>query len=146
MGLVKKKGVAQLKKKADAAFSQYVRYRDGWYNPTLQIWECSCITCEVVKPLKESQAGHFVSRGKNILRYDELNVNAQCVGCNMFKAGEQYLYSKALDLKYGDGTAESLMSQRFTTHKLTIPELEQIIEDSKAYVKEALEHQDRHTL
>lgn len=145
MGLVKKNGVAQLKKKADSAFSQYVRYRDGWYNPTLEIWECSCITCETVKPLKEIQAGHFVSRGKNILRYDELNVNAQCVGCNMFKAGEQYLYSKALDLKYGNGTAESLMQQRFTTHKLTIPELEQIIEDSKLYVKEALEHQDRHT-
>jgi len=146
MGSLKKNGVAQLKKKADSAFSQYVRYRDGWYNPTLGIWECECITCSVVKPLKETQAGHFVSRGKNILRYDELNVNAQCIGCNMFKAGEQYLYSKALDLKYGEGTAESLMQQRFTTHKLTIPELEQIIEDSKAYVKEALANPDRFVL
>lgn len=65
-----------------------------------------------------------------------------CVGCNMFKAGEQYLYSKALDEKYGKGTAEELMSQRFQTHKLTIPELEQIIHDSDEYVKYALEHQE----
>lgn len=49
----------------------------------------------------------------------------------MFKAGEQYLYSKALDMKYGDGTAEKLHNRRFETHKLTIQELEDIIEEAK---------------
>lgn len=138
----RKVGIAQLKKKADKEFSLYVRYRDSWFNPTTHTWEGECITCGAIKPVKEAQAGHFVSRAKNITRFNEQNVNLQCVGCNMFKAGEQYLYSKALDLKYGDGTADELMQMRFTTHKLTITELEEIIEDSKTYVKYALEHED----
>lgn len=52
----------------------------------------------------------------------------------MFKSGEQYLYSKALDMKYGDGTAERLHAQRFTSHKLSRPELEEIIHDRKEQI------------
>ena len=81
------------------------------------------------------QAGHFVKRSVNQLRYDEENVNAQCPGCNIWKYGEQYAYAKALDLKYGTGTAERLMEQRFTTHKFTITELEEIIHDAKEQIK-----------
>lgn len=125
-----KQGVAQLKKKADKYFSLYVRYRDS------KDGLAECITCGVKKPIKEMQAGHFVRRSINLLRYNDQNVNAQCVGCNMFKAGELYLYGKALDLKYGNGTADELMSLRHKTHKLTITELEQIIEESKEYIKD----------
>jgi hypothetical protein len=53
----------------------------------------------------------------------------------MFKSGEQYLYSKALDMKYGDGTAEELHSQRFSTHSFTKEELEEIIHDRKEQIK-----------
>lgn len=58
-----------------------------------------------------------------------------CTGCNMFKQGEQYLYAKAIDQKYGDGVAEDLMNQRHGTHKFTLGELEQIIEDCKTQIK-----------
>ena len=58
-----------------------------------------------------------------------------CPSCNVFKHGEQYLYSKALDFKYGDGTAEELMNRRFETHKFTITELEEIIHDAKEQIK-----------
>ena len=125
-----KSSVAKLKKDADKYFSLYVRLRDS------KEGFAECITCGISKPIKEMQAGHFVSRRVSALRFDELNVNAQCVGCNMFKAGEQYLYSKALDLKYGDGTADKLMSRRFETKKWTITELTEIIENSKQYIKE----------
>lgn len=130
---MKKLSVAKLKKEADKWHSKAIRYRDGEIENG--VWVAECITCGVKKPITQMQCGHFVSRSKNILRYDELNTNAQCVGCNMFKAGEQYLYSKALDEKYGAGTAEELMSKRFETHKLTVEELEQIIHDSKEQVK-----------
>lgn len=128
--MAKVKTVAKLKKDADKWFSLYVRHRDS------KDGLAECITCGVSKPVKEMQAGHFVRRSVNLLRYNDQNVNAQCVGCNMFKAGELYLYGKALDLKYGDGTAEELMSQRHLTHKLTIEELEKIISDAKDYLKE----------
>lgn len=128
---MKPKTVAKLKKEADAWFSKYIRVRDSDSDGYGE-----CITCGTRKFWKEAQNGHFVRRSVNALRYDELNCNLQCVGCNMFKAGELYLYGKALDMKYGDGTADALQARRFETHKLTIPELEQIITDAKEYLKE----------
>jgi hypothetical protein len=129
---MKKQTVASLKKKADAAFSKYVRYRDGEFKRGE--WLVECITCGVEKPLKQMQAGHFVSRRVNKLRFEEMNVNAQCVGCNMYKQGEQYLYSKNLDAKYGEGTADVLMAKRFDVHKFTVVELEEIIKDAKTQI------------
>ena len=133
MASLKPKQVSKLKKEADKVFSRYVRYRDGEFKRGQ--WLVECITCGVEKPIAQMQLGHFVSRRVNALRYDEENCNAQCTGCNMFKQGEQYLYAKALDLKYGDGKAEELMSRRFETHKLTIPELEEIMHDAKEQIK-----------
>ena len=130
---MKAKSVAQLKKLADKYFSQMIRYRDG--ERRTDGWWSECITCSEWKPLKQMQAGHFVSRKVNSLRFDETNVNSQCPSCNVFKYGEQYLYSKALDMKYGDGIAESLMNRRFETHKFTITELEEIIQDAKEQIK-----------
>lgn len=125
-----KKGVAQLKKKADAVFSKYIRLRDS------KDGIAECITCGTRKPISQMQNGHFVTRSASALRYDEMNCNAQCVGCNMFKSGEQYLYSKALDMKYGDGTAESLMSRRHELKKWTVAELEEIIKNANEYIRE----------
>lgn len=127
----KKPTVAKLKKLADSAFSQYIRLRDSDKNGLAE-----CITCGVKKPWKELQNGHFVSRSTNTLRYDELNCNAQCVGCNMFKSGNLFQYGLALDLKYGDGTAKKLHARRFETHKLTVDELQKIIADCKEYISE----------
>jgi hypothetical protein len=127
------KEVTKLKAKADTWHSKYVRYRDG--QKIDGEWQTECITCKVWKPIKLMQCGHFVSRSCNLLRYDDENTNAQCVGCNMFKGGEQYEYARQLDLKYGDGTAEKLHNQRRQTHKLTISELEQIIADAKEAIK-----------
>lgn len=130
---MRQKTISQLKKDADKFFSKYVRYRDG--QKKSDGWYSECITCEAVKPLTQMQAGHFVTRRITSLRFDEENVNAQCVGCNMFKQGEQYLYAKALNLKYGDGKAEELMNRRFETHKFSRAELEEIIHDAKEQIK-----------
>lgn len=127
------KSIKQLKKDADKVFSQYVRYRDGEFKRGE--WFVECITCGEEKLLKQAQAGHFVSRRVNELRFEEMNVNAQCIGCNMFKQGEQYLYSKNLDAKYGDGTADALMAKRHLTHKFTVTELEEIIQDAKTQIE-----------
>jgi hypothetical protein len=128
------KELTKLKKRADTIYSKYVRYRDGEVRNGE--WQTQCITCQEWKPLKQMQNGHFVSRGKNILRYDDLNCNGQCYTCNVIKHGDLYEYAKQLDLKYGDGTAERLHSMRTQTKKLTISELEQIIADAQEYIKE----------
>lgn len=123
---MKKVGVASLKKKADAVWSQYVRMRDADMNGI-----STCISCDTKRHWKQMQNGHFVSRKSSTLRYDEENCNAQCVACNMFKQGNQYAYALALDKKYGDGTAAKLHAQRMDTHKWTITELEQVISDAQ---------------
>lgn len=128
------KELSKLKKKADAIFSKYVRMRDGEKTP--DGWYATCITCGAYKPIAQMQAGHFVSRMYNILRFDDQNVNAQCYACNVMKHGDLYKYAKELDMKYGDGTADRLHTQRNETKKLTIPELEQIISDAQEYIKE----------
>lgn len=71
------KSVAQLKKLADKYFSQMIRYRDG--ERRTDGWWSECITCSEWKPIKQMQAGHFVSRRVNSLRFDETNVNSQCL-------------------------------------------------------------------
>ena len=125
----KKQTVAVVKKKADTWFSKYVRFRDAqkrggeYYAP--------CITCDKWLPIKMMHAGHFQSRRYSSTRYDDENVNAQCAACNTYNQGEQFKYSKALDLKYGDGTAEKLAQLAQTYHKLTIEELEAIITEAK---------------
>ena len=52
-------------------------------------------------------------------RWDLKNCQVQCVGCNMFKGGEQYKFSIALDGKYGEGTSEELELLARQTWKIT---------------------------
>lgn len=129
-----KRPIPKLKAEADKYFSQYIRYRDGRYTHA-RGWETECITCNRWLPLKQMQAGHFVTRAVNDLRFDEQNVNGQCLKCNVFAAGEQYKYSVAVDLKYGEGTAIALMSRRNLLHKFMREELEQIIHDAKTCIE-----------
>ena len=81
------------------------------------------------------QNGHFQSRKHLATRWDEENCQVQCVGCNMFKAGEQYKFSIALDAKYGEGTAEELEFLARTIMKVSRIDYEEKI----GYYKELVE-------
>ena len=98
------KTISKLKKELDKWFSLYIRLRDATDEGLVQ-----CFTCGKVSHYKSGmQNGHFQSRKHLATRWDEENCQVQCVGCNMFKAGEQYKFSVALDGKYGEGKAEEL--------------------------------------
>lgn len=120
---MRNESVSVLKKKADKVFSIYVRNRDS------EDGLAQCFTCPALKPIAQMQAGHFVSRRVNILRFDPLNVHVQCYSCNVMRHGDLYTYAKKLDETYGNGTADKLHAQRFSTHKFTIDELKKIIEE-----------------
>ena len=130
---MKKQTLSQMKSKADKYFSLYVRYRDSVKRP--DGYYAQCITCDRWLPVKGVHAGHFQSRRHSSTRFHDENVNAQCAGCNTFNQGEQYKYAKALEMKYGDGTAEKLARLAQTYHKLTIQELQEIIDESKSNIK-----------
>ncbi len=128
----KAKGVAYYKKQADKHWSLYIRHRDGEQRP--DGWYAECITCGEWRPLKTMQCGHFQRRSYNIIRYDEENTNAQCYTCNILRYGEQYKYAQAVDKKYGNGTADKLVKLAKTEHKLSVSELQEIINTAQAYI------------
>jgi hypothetical protein len=99
------KTISKLKKELDKFFSLYIRLREATDEGMVQ-----CFTCGKVAHYKKGmQNGHFQSRSHLKTRFDEKNCQVQCIGCNMFKQGEQYRFALQLDGKYGEGTAEKLM-------------------------------------
>ena len=123
--------ISKLKKKLDTLFSQYIRRRSAD-----DLGRVKCFTCGVEKHWKEQQAGHFQSRSHHSTRWDEVNVQVQCVKCNMFRQGEQYKFGMYLDQKYGEGTAEELEIRSKTIVKLNRTDYEEAIERYKQKIKE----------
>ena len=126
------KSISKLKKELDKWFSLYIRLRDATEDGMVQ-----CFTCGKVSHYKTGmQNGHFQSRKHLATRWGLKNCQVQCVGCNMFKAGEQYKFSIALDGKYGEGTSEELELLARQTWKITRVEYEDFV----SYYKGAVEN------
>ena len=123
--------ISKLKKKLDYLFSQYIRIRNADH-----LGRVKCFTCGVEKHWKEQQAGHFQSRSHHSTRWDEVNVQVQCVKCNMFRQGEQYKFGMYLDQRFGEGTAEELEIRSKTIVKLNRVDYEEAIESYKQKIKE----------
>ena len=105
MPSAKKPTRSKIVKKLDAIFSQYIRKK----NAVNEI--ATCFTCGKKDHWKKLQNGHFQSRKHYSTRWDETNCQVQCAGCNVFRYGEQYIFSERLDQKYGEGTARKLHIQ-----------------------------------
>jgi hypothetical protein len=116
-----------LVKKYDAIFSEYVRRRHGEYP--------ECFTCGKKDHWKKLQAGHFQSRGKYSTRWDEQNVQVQCVKCNIFNQGEQYKFAQRLDEVYGEGTADGLVLKGNQIVKISNADIAERIEEIKKVVQ-----------
>jgi 5-methylcytosine-specific restriction endonuclease McrA len=104
--------------KLDNIFSQYIRLR---YSKN-EIAEC--VTCGKQDHWKKMQNGHFISRKHYATRWDEDNCQVQCSGCNVFRYGEQYLFSKYL----GNDLSEKLLIKSRKIEKFTDNELLDMIE------------------
>ena len=106
-------------KKLDTIFSKYIRLRDADKEGY-----CRCCTCGEKTHWSKIQAGHFISRKHYSTRWDEANVNAQCVKCNVFKYGEAYLYS----LYLGENLSEELYFKSKQTIKFTDADIQDMID------------------
>jgi len=125
------KTISKLKKELDKWFSLYIRLRDANEYGMVQ-----CFTCGIVRGYKDGmQNGHFQSRKHMATRFDEENCQNQCIKCNIFRSGEQYLFSLRLDEKYGEGTAEELEHLARTTLKISRVEYEEQIRYYKLIVE-----------
>ena len=106
----KKGGLAWHKKRLDAVFSKFIRYRD----------DGQCFTCPNKNHPKKMQNGHFVPRQYLAVRFDERNCNCQCYACNMLYGGQGATYAIRLAEKYDLDTVKELESKRWTPVKLDV--------------------------
>lgn len=116
----KKPTKSKLVKKLDVLFSRYIRLSNADKRGY-----CTCVTCGKQYHYKNIQAGHFISRTHYSTRWDERNVKPQCVGCNMYKQGQQYLFSKYL----GNNLSDELLQKSRIITKFTVTDLEDMIND-----------------
>jgi len=121
----KKMTVTKAKKEADKWFSLYIRRRD----------QGQCFTCPKKGEIVEMQDGHYISRNHLNTRYDEQNNHCQCVGCNVFKAGNMPAYTLALMNKYGDDIIKELFARGQKIKAMKVADYQEIIEVYKNKLK-----------
>lgn len=123
------KTISKLKKDLDKVFSLYIRLRHASKDGIVK-----CFTCDKTAHYKKMHAGHFMSRKHHATRWNEDNVQVQCVKCNLFGQGEQYAFGKLLDIRIAEGKAEELQELSRTTVKYMRFEYEDMIKFYKEKV------------
>ena len=102
----------------DKVFSEYIRRRYAKNDIA------ECVTCGKQDHWKNLQAGHFISRKHYATRWNEENVQVQCVACNVYRYGEQYRFGIYL----GSEKSEELFEESRKIVKFTDQDLIEIIE------------------
>lgn len=105
--------------KLDSAFGKMIMARD---------YQLLCISC---KKVPGTQPGHFMRRGLQATRWHPQNVHSQCFQCNCVEASNPFEYYKAIDEKYGEGTAERLKLLARTSYKPGREALEALLATAK---------------
>ena len=115
--------LAQRKKKLQTLVNAYIRQRDsrdGFF---------TCIACCKTLPVSKCQAGHYIPVSKSqFLRFNELNIHAECQGCNCFDESHLIFYRRNLVKKIGLEAVESLerSAETIKLYKHTQQELDEI--------------------
>ena len=115
----KQPSLKTLRNRLDLIFSSWIRKRDGNENGMGR-----CISCNQYRFL---QAGHFIKR-QHYGRWDERNVNGQCVRCNKWLHGNDGAYAVALAQLYGIAVVKELIANKHKELKPSRIELEAMIE------------------
>lgn len=122
--------MADLKRKLDTVFSQYIRLRDADGYGYIH-----CISCGKIVFWKEADNGHFINRKHMSLRFSETNCNAQCRACNRFDEGNMTGYNLGLIKKYGHQTIDLLIVAKNQLNKISDAEYKMLIKYYQDKVK-----------
>lgn len=113
---LKQGSTAWWKEKTWKRFSQYVRLRDWAKQLDPDPWTAPCVSCRKLYPIRGQgcmQAGHFITRVRGGILFDEKNVHAQCYNCNHTLKGNWDAYYDYMLDTYGQETIDDLMARRF---------------------------------
>ncbi len=126
MATTKTDTIPKLTAKAQKVFNKYVRERDsegGYF---------TCISCGRTLPIEQMNAGHYIpQKNSSMLRFNEYNVNGECISDNGFNEFHLINYRKNLINKIGQEMVDWLEENQRTVKKWTRIELEEIIERYK---------------
>lgn len=114
--MAKKLTTTQWHKKVWKVFSRYIRLRDYANQVDPEPYIASCFSCGrggSINGVGCLQAGHFITRSKKAILYDEKNVHAQCVYCNKHQNGNWDGYYDEMLRRYGQEIIDDLMNRRF---------------------------------
>lgn len=115
-------------KDLQVVFNKFIRLRDAGL---------PCISCGRNSGAKMN-AGHYLSVGAHPeLRFDEANCHIQCEHCNSYKSGNQAQYRPRLIAKVGQAEVDRLEGPKQPL-KLTIPEIQELIETYKVKCKQLI--------
>ena len=96
--------MSNINEKLDRVFSSYIRLKySDWKG------QCVCYTCGRRMSFKQAQAGHFIGRGNEAVRWDERNVRVQCPYCNEVLEGNLIVFEEELRDELGKDTFNSLI-------------------------------------
>ena len=126
---MKERSYKTLKNELDRTFAKFIKQRDSDEDYFI------CISCNTPKPIDQFNAGHYFSRGALSIRWNEKNVNGQCISCNKWKSGNIQGYEKGLIKKYGKGIIQELEIKKAQSKKYARFEMEILIEHYKEQIK-----------
>lgn len=105
---------------ADKWFSCFIRLRD-----TDDDGMCHCFTCNVQKPPKYMEVGHYVKRQNMGSRFSEMD-HAQCKNCNWQLQGNDAVYRPKLVEMYGEDKVLLMEAARRETRQLKAYQLKEL--------------------
>lgn len=111
----KREKVSALIKKCDNILSLLVRKRD----------KC-CVCCGSKERL---QCGHYISRRKKSVRFDLMNCNAQCSGCNIKHNYDIAPYTNYMLVRYGEQELKMLCEEAKKIKQWKALELHDLIDN-----------------
>lgn len=129
----KKPSLSALETKLDGLFSEWIRRSAADEGGTVQ-----CVTCQKLMFWKNdgAQAGHFVKRQHRAVRWDERNVNVQCIRCNKWLNGNEAEHGAYVIRTHGLEVHEELLRLKHTVFKVTRTTLEDLINEYKQKLEE----------
>ena len=113
----------KLKREAEKWFHTYIRLRDC-LKTTGTLHHGLCYVCDADCELNQLQAGHFQH---NKLDFDEDNLNAECVRCNLYLSGNLGLYAIKLIKDKGQEFVDDLILRSHQQQKFSRQQLEDTI-------------------
>jgi len=112
-------------------FSRYIRLSNS-INGQYVV----CYTCGTPHGIKEVDAGHFISRSKDSVLFNENNCKPQCRKCNRFQQGRSYDFEIKLTDEIGPIGMERLKELARLPHHFEVNGFEQIASIYRLKVKQ----------